>query len=119
MSPSTPAAKIIVIIRKRPDISLDEFQTHYEKNHVPLILSTCRGMSKYVRNYVQPGSDLHPTGHKAEYDCVTEAWFDTLEDFEKFKADFANSAAIAADEERFVDKSSLQLFQVTEAGGVV
>jgi uncharacterized protein (TIGR02118 family) len=108
---SRPAIKLIVMMRKRPDISMDEFQTHYEVGHVPLALRTCRGISKYVRNYIHKDSDLYPTGHRAEYDCITEVWFGTEEDLKNFKSDFAeteNARRIAEDEERFVDTSSVQ-----------
>lgn len=118
---SSPAVKVVALIRKKQGITTEQFKEYYEGTYVPLILSITSTISRYIRNYVQENSDWHPASENPTiYDCVTEVWFDTEEGFAKFLKDFTTGetvARVSADEDTFVDKPNGQVFVVKESGG--
>lgn len=90
-----PAVKLIAFLKKKPFISLEDFESYYESKHVPLVLSITPSIPRYVRNYVKQDStfsNLH--GILSSFcDIVTEAWFDTEENFQKFQHDASKPEA--------------------------
>jgi uncharacterized protein (TIGR02118 family) len=123
MSPK-PAVKLIALLKKKPDLPMAEFEKYYENHHVPLVLSVTPYIRRYVRNYVNHDSALGNLDSLSSSSCdvITEAWFDSEEDFRKF-----NEAAtkpetrkrIVADELKFLDRDALRMFLVKECGGEV
>jgi len=123
MAANTPAVKLVGLLKRKPGISMAEFEEHYENFHVPLVLSVTPYISRYVRNYVNHDSTLgNLDSLSSTCDVITEAWFDTEEDFRKF-----NEAAtrpevrekVIEDELKFLDREALRLFVVKERGGFV
>jgi hypothetical protein len=72
--------KIVALIKRRSDLTLDEFREYYEHRHAPLFrrvipLAVSNAITHYVQNHAIPlGSGLSDT----PYDCVTEIGFDDL-----------------------------------------
>ncbi|MBE0480291.1 MAG: EthD domain-containing protein [Dehalococcoidia bacterium] len=99
--------KGISLLKRKQGISREEFLRHYEEVHVPLAMKHFP-FKKYVRNYV--------TGDAVDFDCITEVWFETMEDCEKAAA-FSVSPEykiISDDEEKFMDRASIVAFLVEE-----
>ena len=105
--------KSIGLFKRKPGLSQEEFAKHYEEVHAPLALKYFSTLFKrYVRNHVitPPGAE------EPEFDCVTEIWFESMEDM-KTVADFWQSEAgevIRRDEETFMDRDKLISFIVEE-----
>ena len=103
--------KAISFLCRKPGISREEFIHHYEEIHVPLAMKHFP-FRRYARNYIlgEPDTDGQ------EFDCITEVWFDTMEDCEAAAA-FSTSdgyKVISDDEEKFMDRSKIVAFLVDE-----
>ena len=78
--------KLVFALRRRPELSLDEFQTYWRDTHAPLVAERAEVLK--IRRYVQvhtadlPG--LHGAfqkrngGAPTPYDGVAELWFDSV-----------------------------------------
>lgn len=97
--------KLMIFIKRRPDLTLEQFREHYETAHVPLSLDNLPLMLRHARNYIRPAKgEAEPP-----FDCVTECWF---EDKAAAKATAELIASklrplIEADEARFMDRGSI------------
>jgi uncharacterized protein (TIGR02118 family) len=99
------------LVKRKPGLTLEQFARHYEEAHAPLALKHFP-FKRYVRNYVSKSDDAE----EPWFDCVTEVWFETMEDCQA-AAEFTVSEAykvIAEDEERFMDRSKIVAFIVDE-----
>ncbi len=112
-----PPYKVLIFLKRKPGLSLDEFRDYYENHHMPLCLRYARGMTRYARNYIEHPIDAE-TGRAREldHDVVTEIWFDD--------ADVAGAALryagqgilpeeVIADEERLFDRAKSQMVAIT------
>ncbi len=103
--------KAMSLLTRKQGVTQEEFAEHYEEVHVPLALRHFP-FKRYVRNYViKP-----PDAEEPEFDCITEVWFETMEDCQA-AAEFSVSEAyrvIAEDEEKFMDRSKIVAFLVEE-----
>jgi len=104
--------KTIAMIKRKADMSREEFVKHYEEVHAPLALKHLPMIKRYVRNHVVelPGME------GPDFDCVTELWLDSLEDamklFEFVQSD--EGRVIRDDEEKFLDRERIVFFLVDE-----
>ena len=105
--------KILLLMKRRADISVADFRDYYENHHVPLCLKSKGGMKRYIRRYLDPQNhpETGPAGELA-YDVITELWFD---DEAVFKATLAYLGTtimpdeIIADERNLFDRSSFRI----------
>jgi uncharacterized protein (TIGR02118 family) len=73
--------KVVVMLKKRAGMSDSDFRKHYEDIHAPLGLSLMPRARRYTRKYLDSGgSKSSPTVDDA-FDVITEAWFQTEEDY--------------------------------------
>jgi len=104
--------KTIAMIKRKADMSREEFVKHYEEVHAPLALKHLPMIKRYVRNHVVelPGME------GPDFDCVTELWLDSVEDamklFEFVQSD--EGRVIRDDEEKFLDRERIVFFLVDE-----
>lgn len=106
--------KLLILIKRRPGMSLEQFREHYEERHVKFAVDMAAAVSMchYSRRYLQPIS-----GGEFDYDVLTECWFDDRARFEAVVAGMAKgklSPEIVEDEERFMDRAKTRFFTVTE-----
>jgi uncharacterized protein (TIGR02118 family) len=105
--------KLIVAVRKRPDMSVEEFQDHWRTRHAELVRNS-PATAKYIRKYIQchtmPGQ--YEQGEVA-FDGTAELWFDSVADMEAFYSDPDYLRDVQPDEPRFADMSKTVFF-VTE-----
>lgn len=104
--------KTIGLMCRKEGITPDEFRRHYEDIHAPLALNLLPMIKGYVRNHVVevPGG-VHPG-----MDCITEFWFDSVEDALEV-VEFVDSPpghAIREDEQTFIDSSKTISYLVEE-----
>ena len=80
--------KQVVFLRKRADITMEQFKDYYENQHSQLAKRmgakpSLPNAQRYVRRYITPeknpltGEVIHPG-----YDCIMEIWWNSREDFE-------------------------------------
>ncbi len=115
--------KVIVMFRRRQDLTPEQFREHYETKHAPLALSLFPYLKEYRRNYIR--HDLvhrraQPEGAPAalDFDAITEIWFESKADYERMVRDMTNPAIrdrVIEDEKKFLDRTATVVFLVDEA----
>jgi hypothetical protein len=110
--------KLLIFLKRRPGMSLEEFREYYETVHMPLCLKYARGVTRYVRRYIEHPVD-EATGQRREldHDVVTEIWFEdsAIADAAlKYAGHGILPKAVIADEERLFDRSKNRMVRVTE-----
>jgi len=106
--------KILLMMKRRPGMSVAEFRDYYENRHVPLCTRYASpAITRYVRRYIDP--QPHPeTGPAAElpFDVITELWF---EDHAKFLGTLAYLTSnrmpdeVVEDECNLFDRASFRI----------
>ena len=115
--------KLVFCLRRRDDLSREEFQRYWLEQHGPLVRSYADALR--IRRYVQvhsidDGISLAVAGPRnppAPYDGVAELWFDDLEALAAAGSTDegrAAGAALLADERTFIDLESSPLFLTEE-----
>ena len=109
--------KLVLTVKRKPGLSIEEFKAHYEDVHAPLAWSHMKPyLARYVRNHIARA----PGGAEAPFDCIAELWFHDRAAFEACGA-WARSEegqVLARDEELFMDRSSMRPYLVDEIEGV-
>ena len=96
--------KFTILLRKRADLSHEEFVQYHKTQHAPLFTSLPE-VQQYVRRYVQGHTqtvDL-PGLPAPAYDGTTELWFDAPEDIAKVFTATSYLRLIRPDEAKFLD----------------
>jgi uncharacterized protein (TIGR02118 family) len=110
--------KILLFMKRRPDISVAAFRDYYETRHAPLATKNSAGLKRYIRRYIDPRP--HPeTGDPGElpFDVITELWFDDETVFNgalRYITTKAMPAEIVEDEKQLFDRSSFRIATVVE-----
>lgn len=116
---TAPMFKTIVLLKRRPDLSLAEFIDRYETGHSKLGERLLRGRAvHYVRRYLHPVPNPD-TGEtiEGEHDVVMEIWYPDRATWEATMAALSAPelmAEIVADEETLFDRSKSRFFLVEE-----
>lgn len=105
--------KLVFTLRRREDMTREEFQRYWREQHAPLVKRHADALQ--IRRYVQVharDTDLDeaivgPRGSEARfYDGVAELWWDNLEELvAAFSSDAGQAAGreLLEDEQRFID----------------
>jgi uncharacterized protein (TIGR02118 family) len=116
---ATSTFKILMFLKRRPGMSLDEFRDYYENCHAPLCQKYMNtGVSRYLRRYVT----AHPnpeTGAASElaFDVITELWFDDEAVFRgtvKYLSTSLMPPEVIEDEKRLFDREKTRMATVEE-----
>lgn len=90
--------KAVAILKRRPDLTFQQFVDHWRNVHAPLALQI-PGVVKYVQSPTlqRPNARSQPPA-----DGIAEIWFESME---TYRAGFTSAAAEAllADEQNFLD----------------
>lgn len=107
--------KAIAIIKRKPDITRDQFVEHYESSHAPLIIGHSKGLFSYIRNYVVP------MGDDPSFDSLTEMWFKDKASYDDTMAFRLSDAGkvIADDEATFIDMDNIGFYLVNECVSLI
>ena len=96
-TPAPDAIKAVELLRKRPDMPLDTFHTHWRDRHATLAAKV-PGLRRYVASLVRAsayGANRAPT-----YDGAALMWFDSM-DAVKSAAGSTEYKAMVSDRENF------------------
>lgn len=115
--------KLVYCVRKRADVSDEEFHRYWLMQHGPLVraFQQAMGAARYVQSHtVDP--DLNALlqasrGSTRAYDGITEVWWIDRADFERGLATEEGRAAAQAlleDERNFIDLAASSLFMTEE-----
>ncbi|MAC59619.1 MAG: ethyl tert-butyl ether degradation protein EthD [Novosphingobium sp.] len=109
--------KILLFMKRRPDISVEAFRDYYESKHAPLAEKYSSGVSRYIRRYIDP--QPHPeTGEFTDGpDVITELWFDNEETYRGTLAYITTSLMpdeIIEDEKNLFDRMAFRIATVVE-----
>ena len=112
--------KVMLFMKRKPGLSLEEFIDHYERVHVPLALKDARNLVHYERHYLRPGRFV-PFGDELvepDYDVITELWFESEARFDEQQALLRRHpdalAHIVADEEQLFDRTKSRFAYVED-----
>lgn len=99
--------KIVALIKRRPDVSLDDFCRYYEQQHAPLFMRVIPpDVAEAIKHYVQNHAvRLGQSTTDPPYDCVTEMGFDDLAGMQRWTNWYLGEGGkvLRDDEERFMD----------------
>src|ERR1700761_9261174 len=115
--------KQMVFLRKRPELTMEQFMDYYENQHSQLSKKMgapppLPNAQRYVRRYIQP--EANPlTGEVLDpgFDCIMEIWWNSREDFENSQrviADPARLPSIKEDEAKLFASHSNPVCTVIE-----
>lgn len=102
--------KVVMLFKRKPGITLEQFREHYEKTHAPLAAQLLPYFKSYTRNFVRHDMSYKSStlGGEVNFDVVTELTFESKEDYDlmtKALTDPAVHDQIVKDEEQFMDRS--------------
>jgi uncharacterized protein (TIGR02118 family) len=110
--------KLFAMLRRRTDMSAEEFIAHWRDVHGPLIASEptlARHLVRYEQHVRHRPDSLSGTDG---VDGVAVQWFRSIDDFVGFISEPAYAELVAPDEQRFLDMDRVE-FVITEEPTVV
>jgi uncharacterized protein (TIGR02118 family) len=105
--------KVYAYLTKREGMETRAFIDHYENNHVPLVLSLASTPIVYKRNYLVRGDEFNREEDTIDFDVITELVFADRAGFIEW-VETLSVDEIAADEERFLDRSRTRAYVIEE-----
>jgi len=76
--------KVVVMLRKRPDMTPEEFMKLYETGHAVFAKAYLPLATKYMRRILKPEHQpLIGRAVEQSFDVITEIWFKSREDYER------------------------------------
>lgn len=107
--------KFTILLRKRADLSHEEFVQYHKTQHAPLFTALPE-VRQYVRRYVQGHTQpLNLPGlPPPAYDGTTELWFDSAADIGKVFESPRYLAVIRPDEAKFLDLAGCGFLPLAE-----
>lgn len=99
--------KLVLLFKKREDLTTEQFLAHWKNVHVPLVLKLPN-----IKRYVISPFVGAPSGH-SDFDGMAELWFESREIAD---AALATEATIATgiDGRNFIQKGTLRRFFAEE-----
>lgn len=116
--------KMIFCVKRRAELSEDDFYTYWLNKHGPLVRSKSEALD--IRRYVQSHTQKAELGavvstargmKQQGFDGVAELWWDSFEAFDRILASEAGqkaSAELAEDEAKFIDMEASTIFFTEE-----
>jgi len=112
--------KTVCLLKRRPDLTMEQFIDHYENVHRKIGERLMGGLAvHYSRRFLRRVEfPMQTETQVAEqpFDVIMELWYESEESFRAaLKAQTPeNLAEIVADEENFIDRTNMHLFWVEE-----
>jgi uncharacterized protein (TIGR02118 family) len=102
--------KVTILLRRNPAMTLEQFIAHHKGKHAALFMSA-PVVRETVRRYVQQHSlGVELSGlPPAQYDGVTELWFDDVESFGRCFDDDEYMRLVRPDEITFLDLAACDI----------
>lgn len=102
--------KLIYCISKKPEMSVEEFQTYWRNIHAP-IAAAIPGVRRYVQCHVVP--ETYGARTTPAYDGAAELWFDNIDALREATRT-PELAAAMEDEKNFIDHARVASFVTME-----
>ncbi len=110
--------KLFAMLRRRSEMSAEEFVEHWRDHHGPLIAGEPT-LARHIVRYEQHVRHLPDAISGTDgVDGVAVQWFRSIDDFVGFISEPAYAELIAPDEQRFLDMSRVE-YVITEEPTVV
>ena len=115
--------KFVYCVRRRPEMSVEEFRKYWLENHGPLVRSYAKALraTRYVQSHTLDTPlnvyAQQPRGTKPPYDGITEVWWNSAEDLAAALSTpegIEVNKALAQDEGRFCDLPNCSVFFTEE-----
>lgn len=109
--------KVFGFLRKKEGITTQAFIDYYENHHVPLICRLAPTPIVYKRNYLSRGDELNRGDDAIDFDVVTELVFATRAAYLAWRGELSKPGSgeqVAADEEKFLDRSRTKACMIEE-----
>lgn len=116
--------RLVALVRRRPDLSLPEFQDYWRNEHGPLVAyhQNRLGLRRYTQSHriEDPANERMATargGMEAPYDGVAELWFESEAAFVaagRSEGGRRADADLLADEQRFIDLPNTAMYLTHE-----
>ncbi len=115
--------KLTFCLRRRPDLSRQEFQTYWLETHADLVAERAGPLRirRYVQSHTEDLAGLHAAmqrrngGAPEPYDGIVEIWVDSIDDLTSDDQDLrAAGADLLADERNFIDLANSPMFVTRE-----
>jgi uncharacterized protein (TIGR02118 family) len=115
--------KLVYCLRRRADISPEEFHRYWLNTHGPKVKDAAGKMRalRYIQSHTcEPEVNqafVTSRGLAPPYDGITEVWWNSIDDLKAAMADAAGAEAMATlreDESEFVEFSQSCVFMTTE-----
>jgi hypothetical protein len=105
----SPGVKMVYPVRRKPDISREQFADHWLHKHVPIVLRYMNGVSRYVTNVV-----VGPWGKAPEIDGIVELHYIDPETMKGPRYNAPEAEALMADDvAQFLTPSGI-VYRTTE-----
>ncbi len=95
--------KVIAFFKRRDGLSVEAFQTHWKTRHAELV-RRLPGLRRYVQNHTLASGYAKK---EPDFDGVAETWFDNTAAL-RVSGSSDEYAAVKADEDNFIEATSLQ-----------
>lgn len=106
--------KLIVAIRRNPDMSPSQFHEYWRTTHAAKVRSI-PACARYIRRYVQAHTvEAEYAAGEPSYDGTAELWFDSPADRDAFFSDPDYLRVVAPDERVFADMDATRFFVTRE-----
>jgi uncharacterized protein (TIGR02118 family) len=101
--------KVDILIRRRPDLTHEEFVKHWRDIHAQLF-SSQPVVKQHVRRYVQSRTVPNPPAGTAiaDYDGIAQLWFDDMNGFHSVFSSQNYRDVIRIDEQKFTDPKRVE-----------
>jgi uncharacterized protein (TIGR02118 family) len=98
--------KLVLLFRKRGDLTFEQFLAHWREVHIPLVIKIPN-----IRRYVISPVIGTPSGSSGQqdFDGMAELWFDS-EEAARTSLDTPETIATGIDGRNFIMKGSLRRF---------
>ena len=115
--------KFVYCVRRRPELSVEEFRKYWLEKHGPFVRSFSKQLraKRYVQSHTLDtplnGAAQQPRGTKPPYDGITEIWWDKAEDLIAALSTPEGqeiNRKLAEDEARFCDLPNCSVFFAEE-----
>ena len=110
--------KILLLMKRKPGMSVEDFREYYETKHIPLCLPYMSGIIRYIRRYLEPQPHAESgTNEELPYDVITEMWFDDEKRYKQSAAYLSTTVLpdeIIEDESRFFHRPTMRMATVVE-----
>jgi hypothetical protein len=115
--------KLVCLLKRKPGMPFDDFIRYYEEQHAKLAASHLEDVRHYERRFIRPyGNPVDGQFHEADFDVVTEIWFDDRATLDRVMGKISQpeiAAAFAADEENLFDRAFTRLFTVESEAATI